>query len=76
MVVISTLLETGLGILLLIGLKTNYAALCAAMLTLLFAFDMTYSFGIKEPLDYSVFTFSAGAFVLSTVPYYKWSIDQ
>lgn len=74
--VISTLLETGLGISLLIGFKTNYAAFGAALLTLLFAFAMSYSFGIKEPLDYSVFTFSAGAFLLATMPYYKWSIDQ
>jgi putative oxidoreductase len=74
--VISTLLETGLGILLLIGFKTNYAGFGASLLTLLFAFAMTYSFGIKEPLDYSVFAFSAGAFLLATMPYYKWSIDQ
>jgi putative oxidoreductase len=74
--VISTLLETALGILLLIGFKTNYAAFGAALLTMLFAFAMTYSFDIKEPLDYSVFAFSAGAFLLATIPYYKWSIDQ
>lgn len=74
--VISTLLEAGLGILLLIGFKTNYAAFGAALLTMLFAFAMIYSFGIKEPLDYSVFAFSAGAFLLATIPYYKWSIDQ
>ena len=74
--VISTLLEIGLGILLLFGFKTNYAAFGAALLTMLFAFAMTYSFGIKEPLDYSVFAFSAGAFLLATIPYYKWSIDQ
>jgi putative oxidoreductase len=74
--VTSTLLETGLGILLLIGFKTNYAAFGTALLTLLFAFAMTYSFGIKEPLDYSVFAVSAGAFLLATMPYYKWSIDQ
>lgn len=74
--VTSTLLETGLGILLLIGFKTNYAAFGAALLALLFAFAMTYSFGIKEPLDYSVFVVSAGAFLLANMPYYKWSIDQ
>jgi len=73
---ISTVLETGLGVLLLIGLKTNYAAFAAALLTLLFAFAMASSFGMKEPLDYSVFAFSAGAFLLATMPYYKWSIDQ
>lgn len=74
--VIGTVLELGLGLLLLIGFKTNYAAFGAALLTLLFAVAMTYSFGVKEPLDYSVFAFSAGAFLLATMPYYKWSIDQ
>jgi putative oxidoreductase len=45
-------------------------------LTLLFSLAMTFSFGIKEPLDYSVFAFSAAAFLLGTFPIYKWSIDQ
>lgn len=74
--VVATVLESALGVLLLIGFKTNYAALGAAILTLLFALAMAYSFGIKEPLDYSVFAVSAGAFLLSTIPYFKWSIDQ
>jgi uncharacterized membrane protein YphA (DoxX/SURF4 family) len=74
--IISTILETVLGIMLLIGYKTNYAAIAAALLTLIFAMSMAYSFGIKEPLDYSVFAFSAGAFLLATMPYYKWSLDQ
>lgn len=74
--VISTILETGLGILLLIGFKTNYAAYGAALLSLLFALAMTYSYGIKEPMDYSVFAFCAGAFLLATIPSYRWSIDQ
>lgn len=74
--VASTLLETGLGVLLLIGFKTSYAAFGAALLSLLFALAMAWSSGIKEPLDYSVFAFSAGAFLLATVPCYKWSIDQ
>jgi uncharacterized membrane protein YphA (DoxX/SURF4 family) len=72
----STLLETVLGIMLLVGFKTKYAAFGAAILTLLFALAMTYSFGIKEPLDYSVFAFSAGAFLLGTFSNYKWSIDE
>jgi len=72
----STILETGLGILLFIGFKTKYAAYATALLTLFFALAMTCSFGIKEPLDYSVFTFSAGAFLLATMPHYNWSIDQ
>ena len=74
--VASTLLEAALGILLLIGFKTRYAAFGAASLTLLFAIAMTYSFGLKEILDYSVLPFSAGAFLLATMPNYKYSIDQ
>lgn len=74
--VASTILETGLGLLLLVGFKTNYAAYGTALLTLLFALCMAYSSGIKEPLDYSVFAFSAGALLLATSPNHKWSIDQ
>jgi uncharacterized membrane protein YphA (DoxX/SURF4 family) len=74
--VASTMLETVLGILLLIGYKTNYAAVVAALLTLLFAIAMAVSAGIKEPFDYSVFAFSAGALLLAAMPYHKWSIDN
>ena len=72
----SSVLESGIAIMLLTGFKTKYAACAAGLLTLLFAMAMSYSFGIKEPLDYSVFAFSGGAFLLATMPYYKWSIDQ
>ena len=72
----STILETSLAILLLIGYKTSYAALAAAMLALFFSLAMAWSFGIKEPLDYSVLAFSAGAFLLATMPSYRWSVDQ
>jgi uncharacterized membrane protein YphA (DoxX/SURF4 family) len=74
--VIATALEMLLGILLLTGFKTGYAALAAAILSLLFAIAMSISAGVKDPLDYSVFAFSAGAFLLSTMPAHKWSIDQ
>ncbi|MGF2414688.1 DoxX protein [Ferruginibacter sp.] len=74
--VLATIMETGLAILLLVGFKTSYASLGAGILLLLFALAMTYSYGIKEPLDYSVFAASAGAFLLTTVPVHKWSIDQ
>lgn len=72
----STLLETLLGIVLLAGYRTRQAALFAVMLTFLFAVAMSVSFGIKEPLDYSVFAVCTAAFLLSTVPNYKWSIDE
>jgi putative oxidoreductase len=74
--VMSTILETTFAILLLIGYKTRWAALGTSVLTLLFALSMAYSFGLKEPLDYSVFAFSASAFLLSTIPDYPLSIDQ
>lgn len=74
--VLATIAELGLGILLLAGFRTAKAALSAAVLTLLFAMAMTVSYGIKEPLDYSVFVFSAGAFFLSRHPHHIWSIDN
>ncbi|HET7003345.1 MAG TPA: DoxX family protein [Puia sp.] len=74
--VMSTILETSFAILLLIGYKTRWAALGTSVLTLFFALSMAYSFGLKEPLDYSVFAFSASAFLLSTIPDYPLSIDQ
>lgn len=74
--VASTVLELLLGILLLVGYKTRYIASCAAILTLTFALAMTFSFGIKEPLDYSVFVFSAAAFLLANFPTNKWNTNQ
>ena len=74
--VLSTLAESSIGILLLIGYRVRKTALCAAILTVLFGIAMSISFGCKEPLDYSVFVFSAGAFLLSTFSYYLWSLDQ
>ncbi|MEE6129739.1 MauE/DoxX family redox-associated membrane protein [Chryseobacterium arthrosphaerae] len=74
--VLSTITELSTGILLLIGYQVKRAAWWASILTLLFAIAMSISFGIKEPLDYSVFVFSAGGFLLSTFPHYKWTLEQ
>lgn len=64
----ATVLEVLFGIGLLIGWKLRYFALASGVLLLIFALSMTLAFGIKAPLDYSVFTASAGAFVLATLP--------
>ncbi|MNK58204.1 hypothetical protein D3C87_772740 [compost metagenome] len=72
----STFLETLFAVLLLIGYQTRKTALGASILTFLFALAMTYSFGIKDPLDYSVFVFSIGAFLLATADKYRWSLDE
>lgn len=74
--VLSTISELSIGILLLIGYKVMPTALAASILTLLFAIAMTLSFGLKEPLDYSVFVFSTGAFLLSTFPSHQWTLEQ
>lgn len=74
--IFSTFLESLFAVLLLIGYQTRKIAIGASILTFLFALAMTYSFGIKEPLDYSVFVFSMGAFLLATVDKYRWSLDE
>lgn len=71
----ATVLEIAFGILLIIGYKTRWAALGAALLTFVFALTMAYSFGIKSPLDYSVFVDCMAAFLLACIPNYKWSLD-
>lgn len=73
--VTATVLEFILPLLLLVGWHTRQAALGAAGLTLLFALAMTWSFGIKEVLDYAVLVDSSSAFLLATLPRYRWSID-
>ena len=76
MSMLSTILEITFGLMLLLGYYTQYASFGAAVLTLLFALTMSYSFGIKESFDYSVFVFSTGALLLATLPNHKWSIDN
>jgi putative oxidoreductase len=74
--IISTFLETLFAVLLLIGYQTRKTAIGASILTFLFALAMSYSLGIKDPLDYSVFVFSMGAFLLATADKYRWSLDE
>lgn len=73
---IATISEFLAGIFLIIGLKTRYAALGAAMITLTFIIFMTLSLGIQKPINYGVFTASAAGFLLSFIPKYNWSLDN
>jgi len=73
--VAATILETLFALSFIIGFKLRWSGLGAGILTLLFALAMTYSMGIKSPLDYSVFVFSASAFLLSQTKPDKWSLD-
>jgi uncharacterized membrane protein YphA (DoxX/SURF4 family) len=73
---IATGAEIILGALLIVGFLTRQAACAGGMLALLFAVSMAISFGIISPMSYSVFTLSAGSFLLATVQHYQWSVDN
>lgn len=73
---VATALEILLPVLLLIGYKLKWISLFSGVLLLGFALAMTLSFGLKAPLDYSVFTGAAASFLLSTLDSYKYSLDN
>jgi len=72
----ATILEIVISILLLIGLRVRQVAIASGMLTFMFAMAMTYSYGVKEPLDYGVFVNFTAAFLLAMMPVHIWSVDQ
>jgi uncharacterized membrane protein YphA (DoxX/SURF4 family) len=61
----ATVAETTLGLALIAGLWVRWAAFGSAILLFLFGTAMAISFGLKSPLDYSVFSASAGAVLLA-----------
>jgi thiosulfate dehydrogenase (quinone) large subunit len=69
--IIATTAEILFALLLVIGFKTRFIAICSGILLLLFAVSMTFSTGIKGAFDYSVFTAAAAAFALSAIKE-KW----
>jgi len=74
--VTATIGEIAFGAMLLVGLFTRLAAIGSGVLSLCFAVAMAISGGITNPMAASVFTVSAGSFLLATVAGYKWSIDN
>lgn len=72
----STALETTFGVLLLVGLGTRRVAFLSGILLLLFALAMTFSTGPESAISYSVFTASAGAFLLAGSGPYFLSLDS
>lgn len=64
----ATAAELLLGIALIAGIRVHWAALGSAALLALFGLAMAVSFGLKSPLDYSVFSASAGAALLALRP--------
>ncbi len=61
----ATAAETICGITLIVGLWPRWAAIGSAALLALFGTAMAISFGIKSPLDYSVFSASGAAALLA-----------
>lgn len=61
----ATAAELSLGLALLVGIGGRRVALAAALLLVLFGGAMALSYGVKEPLDYSVFSASAAALLLA-----------
>lgn len=64
------------GICLIIGFKTKLFAILSAILLAIFAISMTFSFGIKAPFDYSVFTATGAALALSMLKVKFLEIDS
>jgi putative oxidoreductase len=64
----ATVAELSFGIALILGVWTRWVARGSAVLLFLFGTAMAVSFGVKSPLDYSVFSASAGALLLSLFP--------
>lgn len=60
----ATIAEFALGVALVAGFKLKWTAFASALLLAVFGIAMTISLGVKSPLDYSVFSASAGALLL------------
>jgi putative oxidoreductase len=61
----ATVAETSCGILLILGLWPRWVSLASAILLAMFGTAMAISFGIKSPMDYSVFSASGAAILLA-----------
>jgi len=67
----ATAAELFFGIALILGIWPRWIALGSALLLALFGIAMAISFGIRSPLDYSVFSASAAAVLLLVQPMRK-----
>lgn len=61
----ATVAEFSLGVLLVVGVWRRPVAIASAILLVLFGTAMGISFGVKSPLDYSVFSASSAAVMLA-----------
>jgi uncharacterized membrane protein YphA (DoxX/SURF4 family) len=72
----ATAAETVLAIALVLGIFTRAAAILSGLLLLSFSIVMTLALGIKSPLNFSVFTAAAAAFLLASCKGYFWSLES
>jgi uncharacterized membrane protein YphA (DoxX/SURF4 family) len=72
---VDTVLEILLGVALVIGLRLRIVSIVSALLLLSFATAMAVANGIGAPFAYSVFTASAGAFLLAACHSARWALD-
>jgi len=61
----ATACEASLGILLILGLWTRWVAVGSAILLAMFGTAMAISFGLKSPMDYSVYSASGAAVLVA-----------
>jgi uncharacterized membrane protein YphA (DoxX/SURF4 family) len=73
--VLATIAEAGLGLALLLGVRTRLAALGSAGLLLVYGVSMTVSMPAAEQFHYVVFVLCAGMLALSTVDASALSVD-
>jgi uncharacterized membrane protein YphA (DoxX/SURF4 family) len=66
--VIVTIAELSLGVLLIAGVWPRAVGALSGGLLCLFALAMSVALSVKAPLDYSVFSASAAALMLSVIP--------
>lgn len=74
--ILATTAEFVFAVCLILGLKTELVAFLSGVLLLIFALSMSFSIGVKAPLDFSVYTASAAAFALSLIKDKYLEIDM
>jgi uncharacterized membrane protein YphA (DoxX/SURF4 family) len=62
---LDTIVETIVGVTLITGVLLRASAMVAGVLLLLYALTMTFALGAEAPLNYSVWSASAGAFAIA-----------
>ncbi len=68
--------EIVLGLLLIVGFKTRWAGLLSGLLLITFALANAVNFGIKVPLNYSIFSAAAAALLIASHRKFPFSIDH